>query len=144
MRLELLEKDGIWKELDRFQEEWSNSLFRNGGFASRAPYPAVNIYQSEEGAELIALVSGYSSEDLDISVYDNTVRLKGSISAPQHTEGLTLEKREIVKNEFTRTFELNFRIDASKIEATYKNGVLRVRLPRMEEDKPKKISIAIK
>ncbi len=136
MRLDLLEK-----ELDRFQEEWSQSFFRGGSYMSKAPYPAVNIYQSEEGAELVALVSGYSSEDLDISVYENTVRLKGNISAPQHTEGMTLEKREIVRNEFTRTFELNFRIDSSKIEATYKNGVLRVKLPRMEEDKPKKIAI---
>jgi HSP20 family protein len=143
MRLELLEKDGIWKELDRFQEEWSNSFFRTGGGSNRAPFPAVNIYQSEEGAELVALVSGYSANDLDISIFENTVRLKGNTPTQKETEGLHLEKREIVRNEFTRTFELNFRIDASKIEANYKNGVLRVKLPKVEEDKPKKISIQI-
>ncbi len=138
--LNLLERNELWREMDRV-EELANSLWGSGGFYQKTPYPAVNIYYSDEGAELIALVPGYGAEDLDISVHENRVKLKGN--APKNTllEGLKLERRETSKGEFSRVFEVNFRVDSNKIEAHYKNGVLRVKLPRLEEDKPKKISI---
>lgn len=137
---DLLERNDFWKEMDRV-EEWANSLWGNSGYYQKNPYPAVNIYYSDEGAELIALVPGYGAEDLDISVHENRIKLKGT--APKNTllEGLKLERREATKGEFARVFEVNFRVDSNKIEAQYKNGVLRVKLPRLEEDKPKKISI---
>lgn len=140
--INLLERDALWKEIDRV-EEWANSLLGNGGYYHKNPYPAVNIYYSDEGAELVALVPGYGPEDLDISVHENRVRLKGNSPKNSFTEGLKLERKEINKGEFTRVFEVNFRVDSSKIEANYKNGVLRVKLPRLEEDKPKKISIQV-
>ncbi|MCX7998060.1 MAG: Hsp20/alpha crystallin family protein [Leptospiraceae bacterium] len=141
--LNLLERNDIWREIDRV-EEWANSLLGNGGYYPKNPYPAVNIYYSDEGAELVALVPGYGAEDLDISVHENRIRLKGTAPKNSLVEGLKLERREAGKTEFTRVFEVNFRVDSNKIEANYKNGVLRVKLPRLEEDKPKKISIQTK
>lgn len=138
--LNLLERDELWREIDRV-EEWANSLLGNTSYYPKTPYPAVNIYYSDEGAELVALVPGYGPEDLDISVHENRVRLKGTAPKNNLLEGLKLEKREANKGDFTRVFEVNFRVDSNKIEANYKNGVLRVKLPRLEEDKPKKIAI---
>jgi len=57
------------------------------------------------------------------------------------TENTKTHRRERGSGEFTRTMEPPYRIDAQRVDARFKNGVLSVRLPRAEEDKPRKIAV---
>jgi HSP20 family protein len=79
--------------------------------------------------------------DIEISVRDDTLTLRGSRKAVELEEGTTYHRRERGSGAFARTVELPFRVEGGKVEATFEKGVLKISLPRAEEDKPKKITI---
>ena len=82
-----------------------------------------------------------AAEDLDISVLNNSLTLRGTRKRAELKEGETYHRQERWQGKFVRSLELPFAVDAEKVEATYKNGVLTVVLPKKEEVKPKAIEI---
>ena len=120
-----------------------NRLFEtpNGmGYAQ----PTVNLYANEEQAAVTAELPGVDPEKLNISVNEDILTISGSRQAPAEGEDITWHRRERGWGEFTRTVELPFRVDADKVKARLKNGILRIALPRADADKPKKIAIEAK
>lgn len=104
-------------------------------------YPLINLWASDAGYVLTAELPGLAAEDLDIAVCDNTVTLRG-VRKPEPCEnGHTYHRRERGLGPFSRSLELPFEVDAEKVEATLRHGVLHLVLPRSEKDKPKKIQI---
>jgi len=88
-----------------------------------------------------AELPGVDPNNLDISVINETLTLRGSRKPPELKEGETFHRRERLFGEFTRTLQLPFRVDSNAVEAHVKNGVLIVKLPRAEADKPRKVAI---
>jgi HSP20 family protein len=146
MVLSYLDRNGsknLWSELDRIQDEISQSLFRSGGLVNSQRFPAVNLYQNDEEIVATILVPGYDPEGIQVHVEENKFIIKGTPVKEEKSEGFEFYRQEIGIHEFQRVLELPFRISADKVEANLKNGVLVVKLPKAEEDKPRKISVKI-
>jgi HSP20 family protein len=132
-----------WDDMDRLQREL-NRLFEplNRGSREPAQFPAVNIWSSADTVLLTAEVPGVSPETLDVSVKDDTVTIRGSREAEAPKQGETLLRQERGAGAFARSFALPFHVDAGKVTAQYRTGVLQVMLPRAEADKPKRIKVS--
>lgn len=132
------------REVERLRREM-NRLFNEWPTRARwgvAPsYPAINVWTDEDSAVVTAELPGMNPGDIDISVEDDTLTLRGSRQPEEVGEGVTFHRRERRFGGFLRTFRLPFRVDAGSVEAIFKNGVLNIVLPRAEADKPKKIAI---
>ena len=127
------------RELRRLQDE----MERLAG-AYRTPagggFPAVNVYASADGIAAVAELPGVEKDDLEIQAHRDTLTLRGSRRPPSEREE-AYHRRERRSGQFTRSITLPYRIDPDRIEAQLENGVLRLSLPRPEEDKPRRISI---
>ncbi|MCB1142940.1 MAG: Hsp20/alpha crystallin family protein [Leptospiraceae bacterium] len=144
MYINLLERNGnknFWNELDRIQDELSHSFFRSGGMLTGNRYPAINLYQSTDEVVASILLPGYDPESISIQVEENKFSIKGTPSKEEVEEGYQYFRQEIGLKEFSRTIELPFRIAKEKVEANLKNGILVVKLPKAEADKPRKITV---
>jgi len=133
----------VTREVDRLQNEM-NRLFEAYSPARMrtAPgYPAMNIWTSEDGIKLTAEVPGVHSDDIDINVVGETLTLSGERKADELKEGARYHRQERGYGKFTRSIQLPFPVNVNQVEATFKNGVLNVSLPRAEEDKPRKIAV---
>ncbi len=133
----------LWRELDRMQREM-NRLF--DGYSPRTmqqatSYPLVNLWADEESVLLKAEVPGVKGEDLEISIEENTLIISGERIKESMPENGSYHRRERGAGKFTRSINLPFRVPQDKVEAEMKNGILTVKLPRAEEDKPKKINV---
>lgn len=126
-----------FNEVERFHHDLERWF---GGASAASGFPRLNVYKNADGALLTAELPGVKPETLDISVSGNTVVLKGERPAPVEEEG-RVHRRERGCGKFERALELPFRVDAEKVEARCENGVLELRLPRAESDKPRKVSV---
>ena len=101
---------------------------------------AVDVQAGDEAYEVTALVPGLSAEDLDIEVLNNTVTIRGEFKSggEDQTKYMVCE---LPNGRFSRVISLPTATDASKVEATIKNGVLSLRIPKAEEDRPKTIKV---
>ncbi len=104
-------------------------------------FPSMNIWTSDESVVLTAEVPGLRAEDLDLTVLGDTLTVRGSRRAEELKEGERYHRRERGTGEFVRTVQLPYRVDSAKVEAHYEKGILRVTLPRSEEDRPRKVKL---
>jgi len=131
-----------WDELDRLQREM-NRLFENydRAFAPAANYPAVNLWLNEDGAVVTAEIPGVDVKDLEINVVGETLTVSGDRKAESVSNDAVYHRQERGFGKFTRMVELPFAVDANKVQATLEKGVLRIYLPRAEQDRPRKITV---
>ena len=129
-----------WTDLARVQEEMDR-LFHSSNDSYAPGFPSVNVWTSKEEAVLSADVPGVSADKIEISVLDDTVTLKGERSVAETPEDSVAHRQERGSGAFARTIRLPFRVEASAVDAKYENGVLEVRLPRAEADRPKQITV---
>jgi len=105
-------------------------------------FPAVDVVENEQGFEFVAEVPGLKKEDVKISVEKRTLTLSGERKHYGFPDGTMIIRHETQTDPFRRVFELPEEIDKNQISAELKNGILRVRLPRVERSQP--IDIPIK
>jgi HSP20 family protein len=101
----------------------------------------MNVWTDPDGATVTAELPGVDPAEIDISVQDDTLTVRGSRAPDEVPEGGTYHRRERGSGSFTRSFQLPFGVDAGQVKASYQKGVLQIHLPRAEADKPKKIAI---
>jgi len=117
-----------------------------------AAYPALNVWEEADGnvAHVEAELPGMSIEGLDVSVLGNEVTIAGRRQiGPQEGESaegeagsnVTWHRRERAQGQFSRTLTLPWEIDAERVEAHLRDGVLDVTLPKAESAKPKKVKL---
>lgn len=102
--------------------------------------PVVDIFETEREITLLADMPGVKSKDLDIDLRENTLTLSGGSEPPEGT-GETEIFREYQTGRYYRQFTLSEVIDQAKIEAKLENGVLRLKLPKVEKAAPRKITV---
>ena len=129
-----------FSEMRRLQDE-VNRLFSSYQFAPAAAFPPVNAYANEDGIALSAQLPGVTQDDLDISVFRDTLTLRGR-RQPEASERRAYHRRERGHGEFVRNISLPFSVDPERVDATIQDGVLRISLHRPEEDKPKRIKVS--
>lgn len=105
--------------------------------------PPVDIYENEDELVLEADAPGLQLSDIDIQVENNTLTIRSERKAPQSVDEAKFHRVERTYGSFARTFALPNTIDSEKIAADYNNGVLRVRMAKREESKPKQIRVAV-
>jgi HSP20 family protein len=132
----LREMDRLQRDMNRLFNQYSPSRIRT------APsYPAINIWTNEDGQILSAEMPGVRVEDIDISVDGYTLTLAGERSSDEVPAGAVYLRKERGFGKFSRAIQLPFAVDAAKVEASFKDGVLNITLPKVEAEKPKQISI---
>jgi HSP20 family protein len=102
--------------------------------------PALDLYQNNDNVVAVVELPGMRKEDIEISLHDGTLIISGERKDETSPEnGATRTERSTGK--FRRSITLPTRVDVNKVNATYKDGVLTVTLPKAEEAKPKQIQI---
>ena len=131
---------------DRLNRAFADSYGRSdeGLFSSGTWMPPVDIYQNGEH-ELVLKVElpDMTREDIDITVDSGTLTIKGEKKLSSEVKEEQFHRIERRYGTFSRSFSLPQTVDAAKVGAEYKNGVLTVRLPLREEAKPRQIKVDV-
>jgi HSP20 family protein len=132
----------IVNEVDRLQEEISR-VFSNRPWtgAGAAATPALNVWTGEDELLVTAELPGIDPNQLDVQVHGNELTLKGRYPEPELKEGQQWVRQERPAGTFVRGLRLPFSVESGRVDATYSNGVLSLKLPRAEAEKPKRIQI---
>lgn len=102
--------------------------------------PAVDIFERDDATVIMADMPGVAPQDVDVTLERQVLTLRGKAKANE-PEGYRSLSSEYRVGDYVRVFTLSDEIDQAKIKAQFKNGVLRLELPRSPETKPKKISV---
>jgi HSP20 family protein len=113
------------------------------GLAGAVWSPAVDIYETDNEVVLKAEVPGVNQKDIDIQVENNTLTLLGERKIDKETVRENYHRIERSYGSFVRSFTLPGTVDQEKIRADYKDGVLKIEMPKREETKPKQIKVAL-
>lgn len=136
-----------WREFDALRREMDALFHRVGGGkpgASRARgvFPPVNLYETAEAYVLTAELPGVEPDDIQVSLEGSVVTLRGERKIDYSAEqDANLHRVERQAGDFRRAFELPAAIEADKVEAVHRNGVLMLRLPKSPEHQPRQISV---
>ena len=128
-------------EVDRLNRMFSD-FFGGGEHVNRAWAPSVDIYETD-GHEVVlkAELPDMKREDINVTFENGVLTLKGERKFEQEGRRENFHRVERSHGTFSRSFTLPNTVDAAQISATYKDGVLTVRLPQREDAKPKQISV---
>jgi HSP20 family molecular chaperone IbpA len=106
----------------------------------RAVLPAVDVFEDPSGITLVADMPGVSKDKLELRLDGDALHIEGAME-PLAPEGLEAVYAEVNVPVFRRTFTLSRELDASKIDANLKDGVLTVRIPKQEHAQPRRIPV---
>ncbi len=126
--------------LQRALEANLASDWMGAGTAASGSFPPINIFQ--QGHDLVAIVElpGLDKNELNIEAQANTIRISGRKTV-NYARPASVHRRERLSGVFDRTLSVPIRIDAERVRAEYKDGILALFIPRAESDKPRKINI---
>jgi len=131
------------RDFDRLFREAFSPVFGEGELSTRTWAPPVDIYETDENLVLKAELPGINPDSVEIRVEDNTLYLKGERKFEKEVKEQNYHRVERSYGAFTRTFSLPGSIDADKVAANFKDGVLTLTMPKKEEAKPKTIKINV-
>ncbi|HHT9120465.1 MAG TPA: Hsp20/alpha crystallin family protein [Candidatus Hypogeohydataceae bacterium YC41] len=130
----------LQREMDRLFDEF----FRRGGLMREWRWaPAVDVVETPDTVIVRAELPGIDPKDVDISVSGDTLTIKGEKKEEKEEKGKTFYRMERSYGAFVRSIELPTPVEADKAKADYKNGVLEITLPKVEQVKAKKIPIKV-
>ena len=123
-------------DVDQWLTETLRTVSGPAGWA-----PACNTYEDEQGFWVEAAVPGMERKDIDIVIEDGVLTVKGERKDEHGESNKAYFTREIGWGTFSRSFRLPTNVDPNKVSASYKEGVLTLALPKLEEAKPRRITI---
>lgn len=128
---------GLQDELERFMR---NPAFTMGpsGFGA---YPPVNIFDSPEGALIVAEAPGLDPAKLNVTGAGRTLSIGGERRFESEGKGWGYHRRELSEGRFSRSIQLPEQYEAARAEARYEAGLLIIRVPRSEESRPRQIAV---
>jgi len=103
---------------------------------------ALDVYENDDALVVKAALPGVRPDEVDISVTDDILTIKGETKSEEETKDGSYHRRELRYGAFARSIALPTLVNHDKAEATFENGILTVTLPKAEEVKPKSIKIA--
>jgi HSP20 family protein len=149
------ELDAIQREAARFFEGRGERAARDGDWASpftrfsflpgRAAraYPLVNVTDDKDAYRVEALAPGIAPDSLKVSAVGNQLTIEGEKADSEAVKAEAYHRSERSTGKFVRTLTLPAEIDAEKVTADYRNGLLTVTLPKAESAKPRQIAVHV-
>jgi HSP20 family protein len=131
---------GLRRDLNRLFDEWTGAFDALSPFRTRA-FPAVNVWEDADRVYAEAEVPGLKLEDIDLHVIGSELSIKGKYERTEESGDARYHRQERWAGTFTRAITLPTDIDASKVEATLKDGVLRIVMPKAEVARARKIKV---
>jgi HSP20 family protein len=137
-----------WEPFDRLNKQ-INDLFGEGfgrswtNSALTQWYPAVDILEGKDSYVIRAELPGMKREDFNLEVKDGTLTLTGERKSDQPAEGLQYRHVERVEGKFVRSFSLPRTVKQADIQASYRDGILEIHVPKVEEVKPRQIEVTV-
>ena len=125
-----------------------NQFFGRGGDGEEVTWgqgiwaPPVDIYETDEAFVLKTELPGFTKDDVDIKIQGDQLILRGERKRETEAKEEQYHRIERAYGRFERAFWLPTTVDSEKIQATFKDGILELRLPKSETAKPKRIAIA--
>jgi len=120
--------------------------FLNGGARQAQLFtgwtPALDLYQNNDNVVAVVELPGMQKEDIEISLQDGMLTIAGERKSETSTEDKAT-RTERFSGKFRRSVTLPTRVDANKVNATYKDGILTVTLPKADDAKPKQIQVNV-
>jgi HSP20 family protein len=130
-------------QMDRLFSDWlgESDDWSEGrtGFSFRLP---LDVSETDDAYLIRASTPGMKPEDLDISVQNNTLIIRGEMRQQEEREGERWHLQERRYGQFQRTITLPNNVNADQVGAQYEDGVLTLTLPKSEEAKPRRISVS--
>jgi HSP20 family protein len=149
----------LWRPFGASMDRWGNAsdiqgevnrLFDNffgrstaAGTANRSWAPVVDLYETKDDLVLAMELPGVSDKDVTVSITGDLLSLKGERRFEHDVKEQQLLHVERAYGKFERLVQLPIPVQADKVKASYRDGVLEVRLPKTEEIKPKEIKVDI-
>ena len=136
-------------EMDRMMEDffgrsmrpwWPAQWLRGDGEITA---PVVDVYEEKDEVVVKAELPGLDKKDIEVNISDSELTLKGQKKKEEEIEKENYYRRERSYGAFLRSVELPTDVQADKVKASFKNGVLEVRVPKTEEAKTKTIKVQI-
>jgi HSP20 family protein len=129
----------VFNDFYRLNREMNSLL--HGMEAARTQYwPEVNIYENENEYIAVAKVPGFTKEELNINIKDNSLKISGTRNTKKDDDA-NYHLRERRYGDFERNFLLDEKIDTGSINAELRNGLLLIKIRKSPETKPVKIDI---
>ena len=132
-----------WAELERMHQAMDR-LYGASPWSSTpgdGVLPPVNVRIADDAALMTAEIPGVSSDQVEITVEDRVVTIKGQRPEEAKPEGAEWLRRERPQGEFSRSFALPFRVEPGDVTANVRDGVLTLRLPKAKEERPRRIAV---
>lgn len=132
--------------MERWRPRWGITPWRllQELEASERLLPRIEIHEKEDKFVVKAELPGMKEEDVDVSISDDTLTIRGEKKAESEVKEEDYYCSECSYGSFSRSIGLPSNIDTQKIEASYEDGVLEVTLPKAAEVKPKKVTVVAK
>jgi HSP20 family protein len=132
------------RELASMEIDRLNNMVNDFYGAGRAWAPAVDIYETKEREYIVkAELPDVKRDDINVTFENGVLTLSGERKTEFDTHDGTFHRSERAHGRFSRSFTLPATVDANRINATYKDGVLTVRVPQREEVKPRQIAVEV-
>jgi HSP20 family protein len=129
------------QNLQQALDSFRTSSWLDAGLSGGGAYPPINVFRKGDDFALIAEVPGVKKSDIEVQVKGRTVRISGSKSF-DYPAGSAVHRRERLSGRFDRALSLPFEIDAERVQAECRDGVLALMLTRAEHDKPRTIKVS--
>ena len=129
-------------EIDRLFESPLSELTRTSQLLSGWT-PALDVYENKDNFVVKAELPGMKKEDIVVSLHDGSLSISGERKTESKHEEGEVYRAERFFGRFQRTVTLPTTVAADKVQASYKDGVLTITLPKTEEAKPKKIDVSV-
>lgn len=117
--------------------EWPENLPRPFG----GQWPRVDVAEQEKEVVIKVEAPGVDKDDLEVTLTDNGISIRGKTSHEEEEEGADYFRREISSGSFERTLALPQGVDASKAKASFENGILRITLPKTRVSKRRSVKV---
>ena len=115
----------------------------NGALAAQSvAYPALNLWDDGENFHAEAELAGFKIEDIDLAVAGSELQIRGKRETPSGKDRV-IHRQERPSGEFSRTIAFPAEIDADRVQAALKDGVLSITLPKAPTAKPRKIEVKL-
>jgi HSP20 family protein len=130
------------REIDRMFDDFFRSPFLRTDVDTDF-MPRVNVVDTRDNMLITFEVPGMEKKDIKVMVKDNVLTVSGERKFEHNEKEDTFIRNEIYAGSFSRSFTLPETVNPDKIQADYKNGMLEIRLGKLEEVKPKEIEVKI-
>ena len=138
------EMSALQERMNRlFSDVRAQAPVRGEEIVQGAWVPAVDIFETNEAIVLKAELPGITAQDISVEVKDNTLTLKGEKKFEKEVKEENYHRVERSYGSFQRAFTLPGTIHQEKVKAKFKDGILEITLPKVEETKPKQIKVEI-